>query len=162
MFAICILRLAILQARSAANSSLRRAADQAVRGKLDAAHAPVEPPLASTAPAHQPADPQATRSASLLAQWQRYQAPWAFGGVAPSQCVPGTDFIVDVFSAAALAAKSSAKFLTHFHADHYKGLARTFSSELVYCSPSTARLVRLKLGVRSCSTYTLLRAAGDA
>lgn len=37
--------------------------------------------------------------------------------------------------------------LTHFHADHYMGLAKGFKQGLVICSPITAALVRLKLRV---------------
>ena len=35
-------------------------------------------------------------------------------------------------------------------ADHYKGLTRHFAAGTVYCTRETARLVRLKLGVRPC------------
>ncbi|CAI5490171.1 unnamed protein product, partial [Closterium sp. Naga37s-1] len=38
-------------------------------------------------------------------------------------------------------------FLTHFHADHYNGLTKSFRFGTVYCSPVTARLVKLRLGL---------------
>jgi hypothetical protein len=42
-------------------------------------------------------------------------------------------------------ALSDCYFLTHFHSDHYGGLDNSFSCGSVYCSPTTAGLVRLRL-----------------
>ena len=38
-------------------------------------------------------------------------------------------------------------FLTHFHSDHYGGLANTWESGIIYCSLPTATLVTEQLGV---------------
>jgi hypothetical protein len=37
--------------------------------------------------------------------------------------------------------------LTHFHSDHYDGLRKSFDCGRILCSPTTAALVRLRLGV---------------
>ena len=37
--------------------------------------------------------------------------------------------------------------LTHFHADHYGGLTKHFADGTIFCTPITARLVQLRLGV---------------
>jgi DNA cross-link repair 1A protein len=39
-------------------------------------------------------------------------------------------------------------FLTHFHADHYKGLGAKFDRGTIYCTPITAALVKQQLRVR--------------
>ena len=44
---------------------------------------------------------------------------------------------------------SDTYFLTHFHSDHYQGLDRHFNHGTIYCSPTTASLVRLRLKVTS-------------
>ncbi|GLC58519.1 hypothetical protein PLESTB_001369900 [Pleodorina starrii] len=64
--------------------------------------------------------------------------------------IPGTRMLVDYFgppSKGIPAATSPFRILTHFHADHYKGLTRSFAGGTVLASPVTARLVseRLKL-----------------
>lgn len=71
-------------------------------------------------------------------------------GVPPSHGVLNTDFVVDTFNAKAQASGTRNFVLTHFHADHYGSLNHGFSSGVVYCSPETARLVRLKLRVCCC------------
>ena len=43
---------------------------------------------------------------------------------------------------------SSQYVLTHFHADHYIGLDKSFDCGVIYCSPITARLMQLRLGIR--------------
>ncbi|KAK3260867.1 hypothetical protein CYMTET_30199, partial [Cymbomonas tetramitiformis] len=66
----------------------------------------------------------------------------------PWVAVGGTPFIVDGFRYARGAANyCQSWFLSHFHADHYQGLSKGFSSGVVYCSSITARLVRLKFKV---------------
>ncbi|MBN3285240.1 DCR1B exonuclease, partial [Polyodon spathula] len=39
-------------------------------------------------------------------------------------------------------------FLSHMHADHTSGLTSTWSNRAIYCSPLTAKLLRLKLQVK--------------
>eukprot|EP00579_Thalassiosira_antarctica_P031049 CAMPEP_0202032200 /NCGR_PEP_ID=MMETSP0905-20130828/65400_1 /ASSEMBLY_ACC=CAM_ASM_000554 /TAXON_ID=420261 /ORGANISM="Thalassiosira antarctica, Strain CCMP982" /LENGTH=983 /DNA_ID=CAMNT_0048596055 /DNA_START=87 /DNA_END=3037 /DNA_ORIENTATION=+ len=60
--------------------------------------------------------------------------------------ITGTDFICDGFH---YARKSLSEnyFLTHFHADHYGGIGKTWSEGAIYCSLSTANLVHQQLGV---------------
>lgn len=40
-------------------------------------------------------------------------------------------------------------FLSHMHSDHTVGLTSTWSNRPIYCSPTTATLLKLKLQVRS-------------
>jgi len=44
------------------------------------------------------------------------------------QALPGTRFIVDRFGRAAEASGCRSWFLTHFHADHYRGLTARFKA----------------------------------
>lgn len=39
-------------------------------------------------------------------------------------------------------------FLSHMHSDHTTGLTSTWSNRPIYCSPTTATLLKLKLQVR--------------
>ncbi|GAQ80301.1 putative Sterile alpha motifdomain-containing protein [Klebsormidium nitens] len=59
--------------------------------------------------------------------------------------VPGTDFRVDGFRFQSPHCRYW--FLSHFHADHYQGLTRNFRHGVIFCTPITARLVHMKLGV---------------
>ena len=52
--------------------------------------------------------------------------------------------LVDAFQYAC-SALTDTYFLTHFHSDHYIGLDRHFDCGTVYCSPTTAALVQLRL-----------------
>eukprot|EP01035_Chromulina_nebulosa_P016897 gene16897-22386_t len=54
--------------------------------------------------------------------------------------------IVDGFQYAAKEL-SDTYFLTHFHSDHYGGITNDFDCGLIYCSPTTAGLVKLRLRV---------------
>ncbi|KAI3711838.1 hypothetical protein L1987_70386 [Smallanthus sonchifolius] len=64
----------------------------------------------------------------------------------PSWCsITGTPFRVDAFKY--LRRDCSHWFLTHFHADHYGGLTKTFCHGKIYCSLITAKLVNLKIGI---------------
>jgi DNA cross-link repair 1A protein len=66
----------------------------------------------------------------------------------PWQLVPGTSFVVDRFSSLPPATPGKRHwFLTHFHADHYKGLSGKFDRGLLYCTPPTAALARSQLRV---------------
>lgn len=59
-------------------------------------------------------------------------------------------FVVDFFGPGCKRVGNSSNgywVLTHFHADHYKGLTKAFSLGTVLCSPVTAALVSAKLKV---------------
>ncbi|OQS03885.1 DNA cross-link repair protein [Thraustotheca clavata] len=60
--------------------------------------------------------------------------------------IKGTDIIVDGFQYAS-PTLSNTYVLSHFHSDHYTGLNKSFGAGIVYCTPITARLVSLCLGV---------------
>nr|GLL16710.1 uncharacterized protein LOC109163475 isoform X1 [Ipomoea trifida] len=59
--------------------------------------------------------------------------------------IPGTPFRVDAFKY--LRRDCSHWFLTHFHADHYQGLTKSFCHGKIYCSSVTAKLVNMKIGI---------------
>lgn len=48
------------------------------------------------------------------------------GRLPPWQAVPGTPFVVDKFGKGTVAMPCQHWFLSHFHADHYGGLTRSF------------------------------------
>lgn len=65
------------------------------------------------------------------------------------QLVAGTNFVVDRFCNLPPSTPANRHwFLTHFHADHYKGLTSKFNRGIIYCTPVTAALVKLQLRVR--------------
>jgi DNA cross-link repair 1A protein len=59
--------------------------------------------------------------------------------------IPGTKFVVDGFT---LKNKKdySHFFLTHFHADHYAGMTKRWNFGKIYCTSTTAQLVKNKFG----------------
>ncbi|KAH9096108.1 hypothetical protein LEN26_017602 [Aphanomyces euteiches] len=60
--------------------------------------------------------------------------------------IRGTTIVVDGFQYAK-PSLSKVYFLSHFHSDHYTGLTKSFSAGIIYCTPVTAKLVLLCLGV---------------
>jgi len=60
--------------------------------------------------------------------------------------IPGTDFVCDGFHYASSTLTEN-YFLTHFHADHYGGLTKTWTAGTIYCSLPTANLVNQQLGI---------------
>ena len=111
------------------------------------------PPAAPQAPGQAPTADVQPITPALLQRWLAYEPPpTGRAGVSRSQAVPELPFAVDTFNKAAQASGLRHFFLTHFHADHYQGLGRGFGGTL-YCTPETAKLVQLKLGVR----YTFSR-----
>jgi len=70
-------------------------------------------------------------------------------GVPRCHTIPGTRFCVDYFGKIAHKVRGGNGYwiLTHFHADHYKGLTKTFNLGTVVCSPVTAQLVITQLKV---------------
>lgn len=66
------------------------------------------------------------------------------------QTIPGTNFIVDRFNNLPPGPPGQRKwFLTHFHADHYKGLGKKFAGGMLFCTSITATLVKDLLKVPS-------------
>ncbi|KAK7340918.1 hypothetical protein VNO77_21636 [Canavalia gladiata] len=62
-----------------------------------------------------------------------------------SKLIPKTRFLVDAFRHAG--DYSLSYFLSHFHSDHYAGLSSTWSRGIIFCSPTTARLLLRILNV---------------
>ncbi|TKY64827.1 DNA ligase 1 [Spatholobus suberectus] len=62
-----------------------------------------------------------------------------------SKLIPHTRFLVDAFRHAG--PHSLSYFLSHFHSDHYAGLSPSWSRGIVFCSPTTALLLRRVLRV---------------
>ncbi|CAO2178735.1 unnamed protein product [Urochloa humidicola] len=65
--------------------------------------------------------------------------------VPPTALIPGSRFLIDAFRHAG--DFSVAYFLSHFHSDHYGGLAPSWRRGLIFCSAPTARLVSSVLPV---------------
>ena len=61
--------------------------------------------------------------------------------------IPGTDFICDGFKYKSGWSATAKFFLTHFHADHYGGITKSWNAGVIYCSQPTANLVHQQLGV---------------
>ncbi|XP_075492248.1 DNA ligase 6 isoform X1 [Primulina tabacum] len=63
-----------------------------------------------------------------------------------SKLIPKTRFIVDGFKHSD-SNFSVSYFLSHFHSDHYTGLTPQWSQGIIYCSPTTACLLRSILNI---------------
>jgi DNA cross-link repair 1A protein len=65
------------------------------------------------------------------------------------QLIPGTTFVVDRFNNLPPPSQHQTHwFLTHFHADHYRGLTGKWNRGPIYCTSITAALVKSQLRVR--------------
>ncbi|KDO26157.1 hypothetical protein SPRG_08518 [Saprolegnia parasitica CBS 223.65] len=85
------------------------------------------------------AKPALKRKANMFGKKPKYSCP-------DYKKIQGTSIIVDGFQYAS-PSLSTTYVLSHFHSDHYGGLGRSFSAGIIYCTPTTARLVQLCLGV---------------
>ncbi|EQC36247.1 hypothetical protein, variant 1 [Saprolegnia diclina VS20] len=85
------------------------------------------------------AKPALKRKANGFGTKPRYSCP-------DYKKIQGTSILVDGFQYAS-PSLSTTYVLSHFHSDHYGGLGRSFSAGIIYCTPTTARLVQLCLGV---------------
>jgi len=61
--------------------------------------------------------------------------------------IVGTNYYVDAFSYGAIP-QCQLYFLSHFHSDHYGGLASSFQNGTIICSPVTGNLVESILKVK--------------
>lgn len=61
--------------------------------------------------------------------------------------IPGTAFVVDGFGRKSDGIICRNWFLTHFHADHYGGLTKSFKRGKIHCTRTTASLCKMKLGI---------------
>lgn len=68
--------------------------------------------------------------------------------------LPGTPFSVDAFRYGSIEG-CLGYFLSHFHSDHYGGLTKGWSYGPIYCTPLTARLLRICLYVNSSFIHPL-------
>ncbi|XP_010528512.1 PREDICTED: DNA ligase 6 isoform X2 [Tarenaya hassleriana] len=77
--------------------------------------------------------------------------------VPASKRIPKTTFVVDFFRfpPSSDSSTTAAFFLSHFHSDHYSGLSASWSQGIIFCSDTTARLVRDVLQVPSQFVFAL-------
>jgi DNA cross-link repair 1A protein len=69
--------------------------------------------------------------------------------------VPHTPIIVDGFACQYAEPANPIFFLSHFHADHYKGLGPNFNRGPIYCTQITANLLLTRLRVKALYIHVL-------
>ncbi|WUR03021.1 DNA cross-link repair 1A protein (DCR1A) [Vairimorpha necatrix] len=90
-----------------------------------------------------------TDSKSWYADLKNTLLPMDIYSIPRHKKIPFTDYVVDCFNLEI--SNASHYFLSHFHADHYGGLKKSFP-HTIYCSNTTANLIDLKF---KCKTTPL-------
>ena len=90
---------------------------------------------------------QGLLSRGVKRRWSSFSGQRSTSSGCPAyKRISGTDFVCDGFHYAKVALTKN-YFLTHFHSDHYGGIAKSWDHGIIYCSLPTAELVVQQLGV---------------